>query len=655
MPPPNRVTEPADEFAEFKKLFWAARRTHSKARKSASLDDPAHIAALRYAEARNWPWAPSLLTALYQTYRDNDHKALALVKELTVPASLAGERLFILGGAHYGLDQWTESIGCYLGALAIDGFAGSGYAWNNLGLAYEAKKDFDQAISAFRQALATPGYDTPGNAWINLGTAYALKKDFDQAISAYQQALATPDYDSPGKAWTNLGNAYAAKKDLEQAISAYQKALSTPGYDSPHLARLNLSISLRSVKRFPEARAEVERVLSEPDDEKEHERARRIASLIAAEEREIELKPDEVALVAPTPPDLPGGPEGAMKAALLKRETRYEEYLKRRPDDPQPDDLTILRGWSSSVTLLEGGQNCQWRGGGYFLKWRGHGLAIDPGFDFLDNFHDAGFHGTEISAVVVSHNHPDHNYDLGSLDDLCYELYRKAPNPAKTLFALDEDTAKAFPDNAPAHRGSVRKLTRADFEDQQWRGGARMKLPFTIEHFPVSHGTDVLHAVGLRIRLHAEKAGEPDVVIGYTGDGEFTDDLVKQLKGVDLLLAHVSQPDVAEFNDPSHLKKVHLGYNGLIRLVRETKPRLTLVGEFWAGLADLRLDLIAGIRLRSGVPAVLPACLGLRLRLQDFTVRCTRSGKQVPASAVKVAPPLREFGELGYLSPDSIL
>jgi tetratricopeptide (TPR) repeat protein len=616
LPPASSENE---DLKAFQKLFWAARNAHRKAGKSARLDDPAHVAALRHAKARAWPWATTLLTALWRSYRDDSAAALAEAQTLTVPATLEGERQFVLAVAHHGLKQWIEAIICYQRALAADGFGGIGYAWNNLGNVHAAKKDFAKAIAAYEKALATPGYDTPGDLW------------------------------------NNLGSAHAGKADFEQAIAAYEKALATPGYDAPHLIRLNRALVLLATKHLSEARRAVEQVLAESDSEAQHERAKFILSLIEAEEREIVPKPDEIALVAPSPPDLAASPEGNMIAAILRRENRYDEYLKKTPAVSLPDDLTILRGWSSSVTLLEGSRDGQWRGGGYFLKWRGHGLVIDPGFDFLDNFHDAGFHGTEISAVVVSHNHPDHNYDLISLDNLCYELFRKAPKPSKTLFALDEDTAKTFPDDSPAHRGSACKLTRADSERKRWLGGFDEKLPFTIEHFPVSHGSDVSHAVGLRIRLHPENSNEPDIVVGYTGDGEFTDDLGKQLRGVDLLLAHVSQPDVAEFNDSSVLKKVHLGYNGLIRLIREAKPSLTLVGEFWAGLADLRLDLIAGIRLRSGSPAVLPACLGLRLRLKDFTVRCTRSGKQVPAAMVKVAPPLKEFGELGYLSPDSII
>lgn len=124
---------------------------------------------------------------------------------------------------------------------------------------------------------------------------------------------------------------------------------------------------------------------------------------------------------------------------------------------------------------------------------------------------------------------------------------------------------------------------------------------------------------------------------------------------MDLLIAHVSQPDAKEFNDPDHLKKIHLGYNGAIRLIKEVQPKLTLIGEFWAGLADLRLDLISGIRLRSGQNAVLPACLGLHLSLPELKIPCSRCRKLISPGKIKIAPPLREFGLLGYLCDGCIL
>ena len=73
------------------------------------------------------------------------------------------------------------------------------------------------------------------------------------------------------------------------------------------------------------------------------------------------------------------------------------------------------------------------------------------------------------------------------------------------------------------------------------------------------------------------------------------------------------------------------------------------------GLADLRLDLIAGIRLRSGGSAVLPACLGLHLSLPDLKIPCSRFDKRFSAENIKIAPPLKEFGLLSYLCGRCIL
>jgi tetratricopeptide (TPR) repeat protein len=567
-----------------------------------------------------------------------------------------GDAWHRMGIAHAERKEYDQAIEAHRKALATPGYDAPGDAWFRLGWTYDEKKEYDQAIEAYRQALAAPGYDTPGDAWYNIGISYHAKKEYDQASEAYRQALATPGYDAAGDSWNNLGLIYAEKKKkYDQAIEAYKNALATPGYDTPRLTELNLASAYRLISRYYDAEALVRKVLEESNSEGQHDRARLLLSLIEADKKSIQTKPGEEALAAPSPTSFGDGPESRMKALLTKRENRYEMYLKNRPKAPLPDDFTVLRGWSSAVTLLEGSQNSQWRGGGYLLQWRGHGIVIDPGFDFVDNLHDAGFHGTSIRAVAVSHNHPDHNYDLVSLDDLYYELHRRDDSLKPALFVMDEDTGRLFPDNSPKHRGSACKMTRSDHERSRWQGGPKENLPFTIEHFPVFHGDDVPHALGLRFRLHSEDAKAKDLVVGYTGDAKFTPELVEHLRGVDVLIAHVSQPDEREFNDPDFLKDVHLGYNGVTKLVKEIKPKLTLVGEFWAGLADLRLDLVAGIRQRSGVPTVLPACLGLRLRLPEMTVRCTRCQKQTPADKLKVAPPIREFGELGYLCPECIL
>ena len=113
---------------------------------------------------------------------------------------------------------------------------------------------------------------------------------------------------------------------------------------------------------------------------------------------------------------------------------------------------------------------------------------------------------------------------------------------------------------------------------------------------------------------------------------------------------HISMPDEEEYENRDHFKKVHLGYNGLAKLIEKAQPKMVLVGEFWAGLADIRIDLIKGLRGRTGnkIP-ILPTGLGFHLKLPSLEVECTGCKKPVPHDHIKIAPATSSFGPLGYL------
>lgn len=651
---------------EFKGLFKAARREHTKAGRLATADNPAHQAALLYAKTHRIPGVEALLAALPACWNDVDLggslETLNTAKKGISPA-LAGHVEDVAGMLLRELGQHDAAIGCFEKAIATPAYDTPGYAHNGMGLAYAYKGEFDRSIECFQRALATPEYDAPGTAHNNIGLALAHKGEFDRSINYYQKALATPGYDGTGIACTNMGNAYAALGKPERAIECYQKALATPGYDKPHWSRVHLAQSLRELGRLQEAMSEIDTVLAEPDLENRHSHARYLKGMVEEELAGLKPSATEEALTKPVSGKTAGeadSPEARIVAKLRgsksQERDKYDVYL-RREGQKRDDVFSCLRGWSSAVTLLEGGQDTQWQGGGYFLKWQGRGIVIDPGFDFLDNFHDAGYNGREIDAVLVSHNHPDHNYDLGSVDDLRYELHRrwkvipeaerKGLDLSRCLLVIDEDTAKAFKHDSPDHRRSPMKFDRANYEHRRWLQAIN-ELPLNIEHFPVWHGEDVPGAMGMKLRLLGPD-GKPALVLGYTGDCEYSDALTAHLEGCDILLAHISMPDPEEYTDEKHFKKKHLGYNGLAKLIERTKPRITLVGEFWAGLADLRIDLTQGLRQRTRSAVILPTGVGFHLHLPTLEVECTCCRKRVPCESVRVAPASTPFGPLGYL------
>lgn len=657
-------SEITPEQREFRTLFWAARKEHKRQGETASADDPAHQAAVAFAQSRDWIWATELLEASrLERAEGKPETALALLsvsKEKT-PSAFHGYVAFVTGAALHSKGELDEAIEAYRKALNDPTFDMPGEAWNSLGIALRGKGELDAAIEAHRKALDDPTYDTPGYAWNNLGNALRDKGELDEAIAAHRKALDDPTYDRPGKAWNNLGNALGDKGERDKAIAAYREALDDPAYDTPVRAWVNLAITHRQFGDNSEAQKAAENALAADDPAGEdHARAHRLLSIVKSDLKSTALSEDDRATVeSSTSSEAAESPEDRIIGKISEAAaTQYDHYLERQ-DSGRDNVLSILRGWSSAVTLLEGSER-RWRGGGLFLKWRGCGIVIDPGFDFLRNFHDRGFHGREINVVLVSHNHPDHNSDLNSVDDLRYELYKrlastKEPGGQPYVLLWDQDTEHAtkLAGQEPQHHEEP-IVFPSGYPQPVDLSKHPCGHPLRVKPFKVNHGSDVPHAMGFVVEL-LDEHGEVASRIGYTGDTGYFGELPTHLAECDILVAHISQPSIKELKDPKELKDVHLGYRGVTRLIKECEPRFALIGEFWAGFADLRVDLTKGIRMRSGLEHVFPAGLGLHVHLPSMDVECTECHKSVLFDRVNVAPPSDEFGDLAYLCPSCIL
>lgn len=198
------------------------------------------------------------------------------------------------------------------------------------------------------------------------------------------------------------------------------------------------------------------------------------------------------------------------------------------------------------------------------------------------------------------------------------------------------------------------------------------QLPVQIKCFKAQHTDDVPGAVGLRLSFLDEN-NEPKLVVGHTADTQYFPELANELGPCDLLFAHISQPFYKEYaeawlaperreegyyqrgsHETGYFKGGHLGLRGTIELIREVKPKLVVIGEFWPGIADLRIALTRVIQERAKIDGklhsvILPGSRSLRLRLPELEVICTECNDAVPASHIQVAPAELKFGKLGYI------
>ena len=110
-------------------------------------------------------------------------------------------------------------------------------SYNNIGLVYADKGDYDNALVHYNKARVIQeqksGKDHPNTAssYNNIGLVYAQKGDYDNALVYYNKALVSQektlgkDHPDTARSYNNIGLVYADKGDYDNALLYYNKAL----------------------------------------------------------------------------------------------------------------------------------------------------------------------------------------------------------------------------------------------------------------------------------------------------------------------------------------------------------------------------------------------------------------------------------------------
>jgi tetratricopeptide (TPR) repeat protein len=129
------------------------------------------------------------------------------------------------------------------------------HAYNNRGHAYNAKGDIDRTIADYNRTIEIdPKF---ASAYNNRGNAYDAKGDNDRAIADYNKAI---EYDPKyAKAYNNRGNAYRSKGDYDRSIIDYNKSIE---YDPKYAkAYNNRGIAYRHKGEYDRAIADYNRAI----------------------------------------------------------------------------------------------------------------------------------------------------------------------------------------------------------------------------------------------------------------------------------------------------------------------------------------------------------------------------------------------------------
>lgn len=544
-----------------------------------------------------------------------------------------------------------------------------GEAWNEIGITFHDIKEYDKAIVCYKKALKEETF-SPGIIWNNIGASYEWKGEYDKAIECFKKGLKEEKY-SPGILWKNMGFAYKQKRSYIKAFECYEKALEDENDDTPGLTYFFMAATYYDMEDYKNAIKYLEIAKENPPIKNDPKEIARINSMILIDKQKIrdpdsslssfdEAFTDSISPAMETMVKM-GSPENLIQLKIQMAGEDIATRYSKTPKSKYDNVFVVLKGWSSATPLFgshEGGLINECRGGGYFLKWQGKGIVVDPGLDFVRNFDEAGFNFREIDVVIVSHNHTDHNQDLRPIDDIMYELRRRSDhdvyNEIKYYLITDKDTKNSIKFDPPraAHRKELKcfKIDGASPSKNKIDLRKEGKIPIVIKYFKAKHG-GANHAVGIILDLYNDSMKKRLLSIGMSCDTEFFKGLCNKdkLGACDLLVAHISQPDSKELTDEKHFKKGHLGYRGTAKLIQNSGARLNLVSEFWGGKGDLRIELTQGLRQLCDDKMIFPGSIGCMVDLNSLKLQCTNCKNFISPGDIIIAPPISTLGRLQYL------
>ncbi len=515
-------------------------------------------------------------------------------------------------------ENLAKAIACYEAALRIrteqDFPADWAITQNNLGLAYanlptgDKGDNLAKAIACYEAALRIYTEQDFPNDWAmtqnNLGTTYAEMPTGDRgenlakAIACYEAALRIrTEKDFPAQ-WAMTQNNLAIL--LEASAASLPKGVPnswdlaaavalTPQIRSIYPEQITKSLDLiarlaRKHRRREEGISFLSKAADYYKDKNLPYLAEYATSLAAglesATRRKIPTNDRDKIIKAYATDDRLAALSSYMDQAVKERESIMKLLGKERTVVPTDDGaLWVLQKWNSFTPLLKTAGRDDSRGGGYFLTWRGKGIVIDPGLDFLRNFRDAGRLVLDIDLLILTHNHLDHVGDVIPILTLLHEYNERYPASAQRLaMACSPSTFSMFADLA-AHSVRIEPFVPL-------RPGVAIKIPdihLTLNAFNMIH-TELggrNSAVGLRLELDCADGSVCRLVM--PGDGGWTESLCEHCVDADLLVLHLGGLYPADVG-PSDFEANHLGPKGVFALLwqlqqRNALPKMTLISE----------------------------------------------------------------------------
>lgn len=318
--------------------------------------------------------------------------------------------------------------------------------------------------------------------------------------------------------------------------------------------------------------------------------------------------------------------------------------------------LIVLKGMSSSSPYIynEIYTTHTFTGGGFYLRYKGFGIAIDPGYGFVENMRRNKITIQDIDAVIITHCHIDHTNDMRLIDDLNHQFQSKRHT---IHWYVDETTYKDYYHGFDEKINICTIVQTPHLSNEIFINKNISIIPFKTEHIFSENKKEEYNSHTFGFVLKLKLATDKYIKIGYTSDTRYYDNLEKSLEGSNIIIANISSLYYDDYLLVKQKPK-HLGYRGCYYILQNLiqTPEIFIVSEFWSGTTDLRLDVCKALNHeKKGNGKIIPGDVGLHIDFLNSKIKCTRCGKYQYISDIYSVKPNTDFDTIEYICKDCLL
>ena len=350
--------------------------------------------------------------------------------------------------------------------------------------------------------------------------------------------------------------------------------------------------------------------------------------------------------------------------------------------------LYVLHGWNntfqeearglnestsfSSQLLLDQTKNTS---GGYFISWNGKGVVINPGENFLENFHKEGLHIKDIDYVIVTKANQEAYSDLKAIYELNYRLNSTNNSLHIIQYYLNQQAHRTIgpllKPNFKQERNTIHCLEL--YLDSPDIETVSLNETMTLQYFPTitretsSHtsarnqaiSSSPLSCLGIKLELSSPETQSIEKVIGYVSGSAWSPLLSQHLSKCDVLISGFENTNSDDYNKLKY-NIDSLGFFGTASLIEDAAPKLLICSEFGGQEGDIRLEVSKKFRQENAFgkqkgTVVLPGDIGCTVDLKKSMLLCSVNKTLIDPSQVRVVKNQDSFGKLQYLSPNCFL